>query len=227
IMLTANAFNIIGNYILIYGHFGAPELGLVGAGISTLTSRILTVIIFFILFINKEKYKSYLVGFKKGTINKVSFSNLIRLGLPVGLQMGVETSSFSLSVIMMGWLGKDQQAAHQIIGVITTLGFMLYYGIGAAVTIRVSAFKEMNSIKNVRLASFAGLHIIIAFGLGVMLFIFITRNYLGYLFTDNEEIVAIVALLAYPVILYQLGDGYQILFANVLPGYCRCEIYGL
>ncbi|MCD8044974.1 MAG: MATE family efflux transporter [Tannerellaceae bacterium] len=218
IMLTANVVNIIGNYILIYGHFGAPELGLMGAGISTLGSRILTLLVFILLFCYRSKYRKYLDGFKKGKINWVNLSNLVRLGTPLGFQMGVESASFSLSVIMMGWLGAHELAAHQIVGVITTLGFMVYYGIGAAVTIRVSAYKEQRDNRNIRLASFAGLHIILLIAVVVMLFVFVTRNYIGYLFTTNEEIVAMVALLCYSVILYQVGDGLQILFANALRG---------
>ncbi len=79
-------------------------MGLTGAGISTLVSRILTFIV--LCFIcPKEKYKEFLTGFKNGVVNRLNLSNLIRLGFPVGLLMGVETGSFSLSVIMMGWIG--------------------------------------------------------------------------------------------------------------------------
>ena len=122
VMLGANVLNIIGNYLLIYGNFGCPELGLTGAGISTLASRILTFGIFYVLFTKHSRYKLYREGFKKGTVNRANIGNLVRLGLPVGFQMGVETGSFSLSVIMMGWLGSTALAAHQVAGVITTLG---------------------------------------------------------------------------------------------------------
>lgn len=75
-----------------------PELGLTGAGISTLASRILTFGIFYVLFTKHSRYKLYREGFKKGTVNRANIGNLVRLGLPVGFQMGVETGSFSLSV---------------------------------------------------------------------------------------------------------------------------------
>lgn len=218
IMLSTNVLNIIGNYLLIYGKFGCPELGLTGAGISTLTSRILTFVIFCILFAKHTRYKAYLEGFKKGTVNKLNLGNLIRLGLPVGFQMGVETGSFSLSVIMMGWLGSTALAAHQVVGVITTLGFMIYYGIAAAVTIRVSAYRGWNDWSNVRHASFAGLHLIMATALIVVLLILAFRNTMGYVITPEKEVVEMVALLAWSVILYQFGDGLQILFANALRG---------
>ena len=218
IMLGANILNIIGNYFLIYGKCGVPELGLTGAGISTLGSRILTLLAFWILFLYGNKYKPYLTGFRKGTINRFHISRLVKIGLPVGLQMGVETASFSLSVIMMGWLGSIALAAHQIVGVVTTLGFMVYYGIAAAVTIRVSNFMGKKEILNVRRASFAGLHIILIVAMLVVIFIFCLRNQIGYLFTTEKEVVVLVALLSLPVMAYQFGDGLQILFSNALRG---------
>lgn len=171
VMLGANVLNIIGNYLLIYGNFGCPELGLTGAGISTLASRILTFGIFCVLFAKHSRYKLYREGFKKGTVNRANIGNLVRLGLPVGFQMGVETGSFSLSVIMMGWLGSTALAAHQVAGVITTLGFMVYYGIAAAVTIRVSNFRGRNDWPAIRHASFAGLHLVMGTAAIVVLLI--------------------------------------------------------
>lgn len=218
ITLGANILNIIGNYFLIYGKYGAPELGLTGAGISTLASRILTLVAFCILFARCSRYKEYLKGFKNGIVNRMNLSNLVRMGLPVGFQMGVETGSFSLSVIMMGWIGSIALAAHQVLGVITTLGFMVYYGIAAAVTIRVSTFKGWNDFLNIRRASFAGLHLIMGVAIIVVLLIALFRHSMGYLITPEKEVVEMVALLAWSVILYQFGDGLQILFANALRG---------
>lgn len=218
IMLGANVLNIIGNYFLIYGKCGVPEMGLTGAGISTLVSRILTFIVFCILFARREKYKEFLTGFKNGVVNRLNLSNLIRLGFPVGLLMGVETGSFSLSVIMMGWIGSTALAAHQVLGVITTLGFMVYYGIAAAVTIRVSVFKGYSDWLNIRQASFAGLHLIMGVAVLFVFFIILFHKNMGYLFTPEHEVVAMVALLSWSVVLYQFGDGLQILFANALRG---------
>lgn len=218
IMLSTNMLNIVGNYVLIYGHFGAPEWGLVGAGVSTLLSRVVAFGVFLCLFLLKSKYAAYREGFSTGRINRANLRKLFRLGLPVGFQMGVESGSFNLSVIMMGWIGSAALAAHQVVGVITTLGFMIYYGIAAAVTIRVSQFRQWNDMLNVRRATFAGFHLILAVALVVMLAILLFRERIGYLFTDEEEVVRLVALLCWSVILYQVGDGLQIVFANALRG---------
>lgn len=218
IMLGANVLNIIGNYLLIYGHAGFPEMGLTGAGISTLLSRVLTLLVFAALFVSRQKYAAYLKGFRKAVLNKADISKLVRLGIPVGFQMGVESASFSLSVIMMGWIGSSALAAYQIGIVITTLGFMMYYGIGAAVAIRVSNFYGTFSIGEMKNAAKAGLNIMrismLLFICGLLLF----RNKIGYLFTSDEEVVSMVALFAWPIMVYQFGDSLQILYANALRG---------
>ena len=103
-------------------------------------------------------------------------------------------------------------------GVITTLGFMVYYGIAAAVTIRVSNFRGRNDWPAIRHASFAGLHLVMGTAAIVVLQIGIFRNIMGYIITPEKEVVELVALLAWSVILYQAGDGLQILFANALRG---------
>lgn len=218
IMLGTNVINIIGNYCFIYGNFGCPEMGLNGAGAVTLGTRILCLIIFILLFMYHPKYREIRVGFKQSFINTPTQKLLFKMGFPVGIQMGVETGSFSLSVLMMGWLGSIALAAHQIVGVITTLGFMIYYGIGASVAIRVSMCKGQEDIANAKQSASAGLHIMMILTLLVMLLIWGCRHFMGYLFTNNEEVIKMVVLLALPVVLYQIGDGLQILYANALRG---------
>lgn len=218
IILGTNLINIFGNYCFIYGNFGCPEMGLNGAGVVTLAVRVLCFLLFLLLFLTRSTYSEYIAGFKASTINRVTQRLLFRMGFPVGIQMGVETGSFSLSVLMMGWIGSVALAAHQIVGIITTLGFMIYYGIGAAVAIRVSLCHGQNDPVNTRRSAFAGLHLMAIPVFAFMLLIWVCRHFMGYLFTNDEETVRMVALLAIPVILYQLGDGLQILFANALRG---------
>lgn len=218
ILLSTNLLNIIGNYLLIYGEWGFPELGLTGAGISTLFSRLVALLMFVILFLKQKSFKPFISGFKSGSLNRNDTLKLIRIGLPICFLMAVETASFSLSVIMMGWLGSIALAAHQIVSVITTIGFMVYYGIGAAITIRVSHFNGISDEKNSRNATFAGLHLIMITAFFVVLLIVSFRDSMGYIFTSQKEVVELVALLAWSVILYQFGDGLQVTFVNALRG---------
>ncbi|MEY8685392.1 MATE family efflux transporter [Bacteroides sp. AN502(2024)] len=218
IMLGGNVLNIIGNYILIYGKLGLPELGLLGAGISTLFSRIVMVIIFIAIFMHSPRFIRYKIGFFRLGWSRNIFSRLNKLGWPVAFQMGMETASFSLSAIMIGWLGTIALASHQVMLAISQFTFMMYFGMGAAVAVRVSNFKGQNDIVNVRRSAYAGFHLMMILGVVLSLIVFLCRDYLGSWFTDSQEVATMVTSLLFPFFLYQFGDGLQITFANALRG---------
>lgn len=218
ILLGGNVLNIIGNYILINGKLGFPELGLAGAGLSTLFSRILMVAVFAFIFFCTRRYAPSLQGYRKGRINKKDFFRLNQLGFPVALQMGMETASFSLSAIMIGWLGTIALAAHQIMLAISQICFMMYYGMGAAVAVLASNHYGRGEVAAIRRSANAGFHLILLMAVATSVPIFLLRDYWGGLFTDNETVGATVATLVIPLLIYQFGDGLQINFANALRG---------
>ena len=218
ILLGGNVLNIIGNYLLIYGKLGLPELGLLGAGISTLFSRIMMVLVFIIIFLRSSRFIRYKVGFFRLGWSRAIFGRLNGLGWPVAFQMGMETASFSLSAIMIGWLGTIALASHQVMLAISQFTFMMYYGMGAAVAVRVSNFKGQNDILNVRRSAYAGFHLMMTLGVVLSFIVFLCRNYLGGWFTDSPEVAAMVTSLIFPFLVYQFGDGLQITFANALRG---------
>ena len=218
IMLSANLLNIIGNSLLIYGVWGLPALGLTGAGISTLASRIFMFVAFAILFFRKQSYRRYLVGYHRTTYNTGDLNVLNRMGMMVGLQMGMETALFSISGVMIGWLGTVPLAAHQVVASISTLGFMLYYGVGSAVSIRVSNFFGRGDIAGVRRATLAGAHLLGLLAISVSVFFLLVREHIGWLYTSSEEVVNLVAVLMVILVFYQFGDSLQIIFANALRG---------
>lgn len=218
IMLSANLLNIIGNSLLIYGVWGLPALGLTGAGISTLASRIFMFVAFAILFFRKQSYRRYLVGYHRTTYNTGDLKVLNRMGMMVGLQMGMETALFSISGVMIGWLGTVSLAAHQVVASISTLGFMVYYGVGSAVSIRVSNFFGRGDIAGVRRATLAGTHLLGLLAISVSVFFLLVREHIGWLYTSSEDVVNLVAVLMVILVFYQFGDSLQIIFANALRG---------
>ena len=218
ILLTGNMLNIVGNYLLIFGKCGLPEMGLLGAGISTLLSRMAMLAIFLIIFFKKKRYKEYTVGFWCTRITKQSQKELFRIGLPVAIQMGMETASFSLAAVMIGWLGTTALAAHQIMCTVGQLGFMLYYGMAAAVAVKVSNYNGAGDIANIRRSANAGFHIILVMAFVASLLIFITRRHIGSIFSNDEEVAIMVAQLTVPFIISQFGDGLQSNFSNALRG---------
>lgn len=218
LLIGGNALNIIGNWLLIYGHLGFPEMGLLGAGIATLSSRVLMLGTFIVIFFTAKRYHSYKEGFVKGNLNKKDFILLNKLGWPVGLQMGMETASFSLATIMVGWLGTVALAAHQVTLTIGQLGYMMYYGMAAAVAVRVSNFHGQHDREGVRHSANAGFHIILIMAILVSIPLFCLRNEIGSWFTDNSEVTTMVASLILPFIIYQFGDGMQCNYSNALRG---------
>ena len=101
VLLTGNLLNIIGNYILIYGKYGMPELGLLGAGISTFISRIIMLLLFIAVFMLRTGYKPYRKGFTHIRINKQSWRRLNSIGWPISLQQGLEAGTFCVTAIMV------------------------------------------------------------------------------------------------------------------------------
>ena len=218
VLLGGNALNIVGNYVLINGKLGFTEMGLLGAGISALDSRIGMVVVFALIVHRSRRIIRDKVGNVRLGWSVTMVKRLNALGWPVGLQMGMETASFSLSTVMVGWLGTYALASHQIMLTISQFTFMMYYGMGAAVAVRVSNFKGQGDVPNVRRAAYAGFHLILYMAVVLLSIVFALRGRMGGWFTDNPEVSAMVASLFLPFLIYQFGDGLQINFANALRG---------
>lgn len=218
ILLAGNVLNIVGNYLLIFGRGGCPEWGLVGAGVSTLLSRILTCLLFMGILWGQKRFSRYQVGFFRRSRSPQLFRRLWGLGLPVALQIGMESASFSLSAVMVGWLGTLSLAAHQIMITISQPAYMIYYGIGAALSIRISHFYGQGARTEIRRVTSAGFRIMLCAEGCIFLLFFALRHQLCSWFTDDASIGAAVPTLFLPFLLYQFGDGLQICFANALRG---------
>jgi MATE family multidrug resistance protein len=119
---------------------------------------------------------------------------------------------------MVGWLGAIALAAHQVMMTVGQLGYMIYYGMAAAVAVRVSNFHGQKDMESVRHASSAGFHIILAMAVCIAIPLFILRNEIGGWFTDNDEVTLMVASLIIPFVIYQFGDGMQCNYSNALRG---------
>ncbi len=221
IMIGGNAFNILGNWLLIYGKWGFPELGLLGAGFATLVSRVLMAAAFAYIFFFTKKYKRYLVGYLRSSYSPTHHKTLNKMGLMVGIQMAMETGIFNISTIMIGWLGSVALAAHHIAITIQTIGFMTYYGIGAATAVRVSNYYGTGDIANAKKAASSGLHIIIAMALAIASGLVLFRHQIASLFNSDVEVIALAGTLLLIGAAYQIADGLQVNYANALRGISR------
>jgi MATE family multidrug resistance protein len=218
VMIFGNVQNIIGNYILIYGKFGMPECGLLGAGISTLFARFVMFAILVLIFFTRKKFAEYRKGFFDGKVNMKDFKYQNKQGWPLALQMGMETAAFSLSSVMVGWIGTTALAAHQVMLTISQLGYMLYYGMAAAVAIRVSNYHGQKNYDEANYTANAGFQLILMMAVVISVPILLFKNSIGLLFTDSQQVVQMVSLTIIPFVIYQFGDGMQSNFANALRG---------
>ncbi len=218
ILIGGNVMNIFGNWILIYGNLGMPEMGLLGAGLSTMISRIMMTIVMVGIFFVSKKYREYKEGWNTGKVHYTDFKKITVLGFPLALQMGMETAAFSLSSLMVGWFGTESLAAHQVMLTISQLGYMIYYGLAAAVAVRISNFMGQRDFLAVRRTATAGIHLVFLLALVTSVPVFIFRHIIGGLFTDNVNVISMVSMTIIPFMIYQFGDGMQCNYANAMRG---------
>ena len=138
IVLIANVINIIGNYTFMFGKLGIESLGLNGAAIGTIMARIFMVLAFVFVIKFQKRYNRFLKGYGRATVSIQQIASILKKGFQVGVQMVTEASSFCLAGVMIGWMGKVGLAAYQVAMSLSTLGFMVYQGMGSATTILVS-----------------------------------------------------------------------------------------
>lgn len=218
IILTANVANVIGNYMLIYGEWGCPELGLTGAGISTLFARILTMVCIMVVFFGFKQYRTYRQGFVCNRLSWQFIGQINRTSWPVSLQMALETGAFSIAAVMAGWLGKVPLASFQVMLTVGTLGFCVYYSIAASVSVLVSNAAGLKDNVKIRQVSFAGYHILLTLATISSVTFVCFGEYFIKAFTDDQAVILTSMSLIVPLVLYQFGDATQINFANALRG---------
>ena len=223
IILSANAVNILGNWLLISGNLGMPELGLTGAGIATLAARLICPLATFTIFLKVKRYRCYHDGFFRSSTQllRKRLSRLFTTSMPVSLQMGLETASFSVAAIMAGWLGDKELAAFQVLLITGTLGFCVYYSFGTAISVVVANAAGRNDLHEMRRKAWCGYHIILVFAAIASLTFLLFGSSLVRIFSSDPKVLSLAMSCIFPMILYQLADATQITFSNALRGTSR------
>lgn len=218
VMVGGNLFNILFNWLLIYGVGIFPELGLLGAGLSTLGSRILMALCLLAVIMVKGEYKMFRKDIFSSPINRDDLHEMNRLGWPVALQLGMETAAFSLSCVMVGWLGTIMLAAHQVMITVSQLFYLVLSGLASAMSIRVSHFVGQKDWNAVKTNANEGFWLVLVFSAIMSVPVLIFRHHIGGLFSSDACVQQTVAMLIIILIVYQVGDGLQYTFANALRG---------
>lgn len=218
IIIGGNVLNVVGNYLLIYGKFGFPEWGLTGAGVSTLSTRVLMAVAYMVTILMRRRYAPFVAAFRAARAEWREMRVIMSTSAPIAVQMGLETAAFTGSGIMVGWLGTVSLAASQVMLTIGTFGFMIYYGIAAATSIKIANYNGAGDRPKLRQCSFAGYHLALASAVAVSaVFCIFGRGLIG-LFTSDTAVMAIASTLIWPLIIYQFGDATQAAYSNAMRG---------
>lgn len=218
VLFSGNALNVLGNALLIYGIGPFPEWGLFGAGVSTFFSRFYMVAAFICVILFRRRYRPFRIGWSMEKLNKRAMLEVNAASLPISLQLGMETASFTFSAVMVGWLGAITQAGYQVVMSIGALGFLFYYSFGASASIRIASFCGAKDWNNVRLAGLASNHILCMMAASACLVFLVFGSSLIRLVCPDEAVIAVAISLIPALMFYQIADALQICYANNLRG---------
>lgn len=211
-------FNIIFNYILINGHLGFPKMGLNGAATSTLLTRVVMLVALLFYLFKTKTFKKYLHAKYKALQTNDLVVMIFKIGVPSGLQFFFEIAAFSLAVIMMGWLGENQLAAHQIAINVASTTYMMASGLGIAGGIRVGEGRGLRNIEKIRFSGNVALLLVVIFMTAMMLIILIFNRFFVELYISDTEVIEIALKLMLVAAVFQLSDGVQVVSLGILRG---------
>jgi MATE family multidrug resistance protein len=225
--LIANIINVVLNYLLIFGKFGFPEMGMVGAAYGTLVSRIIMVIYLWTLLRYKERSRKIVRNIKLFTLDFSMIKKIVNIGSLSAMQMFFEVAIFTSAIWLSGLLGKNSQAANQIALNLSSMTFMVAMGLSVASMIRVGNQKGLQNYKELRRIAFSIflLGILLAVFFALLFFIFHkslpniyvdlndTTNY-----KDNMEVLRIASNLLLAAAFFQISDSIQVVVLGALRG---------
>ena len=218
-------FNISGlfvnasiNWVLIYGNWGFPALGLMGAGIGTLIARCYMCVGIWLVVNNIDAFKAFDLRIKLFKIDREIFVQIMKNGIPSGMQFFFEVSAFSLSAIMIGWLGTIQLAAHNVAISLASVTYMLSTGFATGASIRVgAAFGAKDHIGVMNAGKSALILVVFLMSVSCVLFIVFSNFFVG-LYTSEPKVIEMASGLLIIAGLFQLGDGIQVVSIRSLLG---------
>ena len=224
ITLLANLVNIFANWVLIYGNLGMPALHLRGAGWATFSTRLLMSISFILFVYFSTRYKPYDPTLHYRRIDFSMIRKILKIGIPGGLQYFFEVGAFVGSAIIIGWLGTNELAAHQIAINLASISFMVALGISAAATIRVGNAVGRDDKPGVRKAGISAF-LLTASVMGSFGIIFIVfRWFLPTFYIEEQAVIEIAASLLVIAALFQLSDGTQAVGIGLLRGLADAKV---
>jgi len=209
------------NWVLIFGHWGFPALGLEGAGIATAINRALMFALLAWLVWAADLLEGAWLPWSREALDPRGLLRIVQLGWPVALQIALEVMAFSGSTVLAGWIGATAIAAHQVTLTFAALSFMMPLGISQAAATRVGNLLGAGEPERAQRAAWLALAMG-AFLMGVAALAFITlRRQLPRVLTDELDVIALSALVFPIAAAFQIFDGVQVVGCGILRGMGR------
>ena len=225
-LITANLINAGANWVLVYGHFGFPELGVRGSAWATVIARayMLAALLLAVWWIDQKRTREAGVEVREGlwhverAWNGVRLRRLLALGLPAASQVGAEVGVFALATALSGTLDPISSASHQIALNMAGVAFMVPLGLGSAGAVRVGHAVGARDPKRASAAGWTAILLAASFMLvAALTFVVLPRQLIG-LFTTDENVLAVGASLLWLAAVFQLFDGIQGVITGTLRG---------
>jgi MATE family multidrug resistance protein len=223
VMVFGIAFNFAGDYMLIFGHFGLPRLGLVGAAISSAASYTFQFLALLAVVFLTPKLRAYRIFRRFFRPDWEKLSEVFRLGMPIGLTMMFEAMLFNTATLMMGTFGAAAVAAHQISMNVPSNTFMVPLGIAMAATIRVGLAAGAGDREGVRRAGYTALGIATLFMATTSVLLALLPRQIAQLYfasgtQESMDAVVLATTFLRVAAAFQIFDGLQVVAALSLRG---------
>lgn len=217
--IGAIPLNILLNWIFIFGHWGVPRMELYGAGVATFITRTVIFILLLIVVLSHKTFRRYIIIGKRAWVFRWrAIKDLLYIGVPSALQIGMEAGAFAVSGILIGTIGAVALAAHQIALSLASFTFIISMGLSQAGSIRVSnAFgrHDQSSIASIGKSTIV---MALIYGSFCAILFAVLRSQLPYIFNSNQEVVALASLLLLFAALFQISDSTQSITSGLLRG---------
>jgi MATE family multidrug resistance protein len=226
-VIFSNVIHVGINYVLIYGIWFFPKMGMMGAAIGTVISRIAMLIFMHYALSRNAQLKQYFSDFSFNEIKKSMLKKIVALGLPSSMQMLFEVALFTAAVWLSGFLGKTNQAANQIALSLASMTFMFAMGLSVAAMVRVGNQKGLKDYVNLRIVARSIFLLAIIVEIVFALLFISLHNYLPHWFVnaddaiqlkDNTEVIKIASTLLIVAAVFQISDGIQVVVLGALRG---------
>lgn len=222
IMLTsllALVSNVFLNYVLMFGHFGAPALGAVGCGYASAISMWLVLFALAAYMYSSRRYRPFAIFSRVAPLRLSVLRELIVLGLPIAITITAEAGLFSAISILVGTLGAHITAAHQIAINFSSTMFMVPLALSSATTVQVGQLLGRGNERGARVAGLTGIVACAVFMAMSAAALLVFRDGVVALYTDDTEVRNIAIGLLLMAAVFQVADGVQIGAAAALRGY--------